>query len=247
MNTEDKEITKSNNRLLAFISSNRIISLMTVSVPALYLLGYFHTYGYQIGFGMSGEFFPKSIQEHLVGSFIVIFLVVVDLWVYLRTHFYVLLLFFAVVFVFSFVAIYFLRNPVKFKFDAESRGGDVPERLYFYVYGPLKISVLMLATPYIVLCILISIVALPWFSYNQGKDLALGSIEHFEGCELAELSRDKSCIFLSKQTGDIANGMFVARSESHIAIWNGAFTEVFPTAGLKYEFRFGTKADDETQ
>ncbi len=41
--------------------------------------------------------------------------------------------------------------------------------------------------------------------------------------------------------------MLVAKSASAIAIWNGEFTELFPTDGLKYELRFGIKTDEESQ
>jgi hypothetical protein len=88
---------------------------------------------------------------------------------------------------------------------------------------------------------------LPAAGVSQGKASAERDRDSFHGCEQSELSQKKKCIFLFKDNELFAEGLLLARSTTDIAIWNGEFTEIFPTEGLRYEIRFGTKTDEENQ
>lgn len=44
-------------------------SLMTLSIPVLYLIGYAYDQGYLNAYGINSEFFPRSFQDYLLNAF----------------------------------------------------------------------------------------------------------------------------------------------------------------------------------
>ena len=49
------------------------LAAMSLSVPVLYLVGYFYYLGYLSTFGLNIDVFPRGIQDHLVYAFMVFF------------------------------------------------------------------------------------------------------------------------------------------------------------------------------
>lgn len=52
------------------LSMGSLLQLMAVSIPAVYLIGYYYDYGYLNAFGLNNEYFPRDIQEYLVKAYL---------------------------------------------------------------------------------------------------------------------------------------------------------------------------------
>ncbi len=95
------------------ISLTNIIALMTVSVPILYVIGYFYEQGWVEGFGLNEQFFPKSVHDYLISSFFVLYKVAADLFAYAITNYYVFIPVSIIMFVTGILALYYIKNETQ--------------------------------------------------------------------------------------------------------------------------------------
>ncbi|MDO6686731.1 MULTISPECIES: hypothetical protein [unclassified Agarivorans] len=245
MELEAKAEGKDQHPVLKLLTLNRIVGITTISVPVLYLLGYFYFYGYLSVFGVSSDFFPQTIQEHLVGAFVCIFTMAFRAFNYLSNNQWVLVISGVSGAVIFFVAVYSVLNPIKNPIASYINRKELNDKFHHYLVIPAIGGFLGSIVPYGAVCLLCLLLLFPALGHWQGKAWADRELASFQGCEQSQLSQKEKCIFLFKDNELFAEGLLLAKSSTDIAIWNGEFTEIFPTDGLRYEVRFGTKPDEE--
>jgi len=245
MEVEVKAAEKDKHPILRLLTLNRIVGLMTISVPVLYLMGYLYHYSYLAEFGVNSDFFPRSIQDHLVGAFVFMFIVVSNSYKYLNNNVWFLVTSGGVGFILFFVLMYGFRNPMKTPLISFIERKGSYEQFENYIIFPAIGAFLGSIFPYGLICLFWLLLLLPAAGVSQGKASAERELANFQGCEQSNLSHKQKCIFLFKNNELFAEGLLLAKSSTDIAIWNGEFTEIFPTEGLRYEIRFGAKPDEE--
>ncbi len=83
------------------------------------------------------------------------------------------------------------------------------------------------------------IVLIPYASYTHGKNLALNNKNEFNSCKLEFMKKDDECIYLIKEKEVILSGMLIAKSATHIAVWDGKTTIIKPLRNNTLEIRSG--------
>lgn len=219
----------------------RVATSVTLSVPVFYLIGYFYSVGYLGEFGLNEEYFPITIQDYLVMSFFVFMKVITTILTSAREKYWVVAIAAIVVGVIVLLAVHIGKN---YEFT-ESRAKSFRSYKYFdYLFYPFMSTIFTLVAPYAFVSFLFTLALIPAAAYVQGGHSAKEYKNDFNGCRLDKMMDNKSCVYL-KGGERHESGMFIANSDSHIAIWNGVSTEVINTDGMEIEIKFGQVAPGE--
>ncbi|WP_432455875.1 hypothetical protein ACRRS0_10590 [Agarivorans sp. QJM3NY_29] len=194
MEVEVKAAEQGKHPILRLFTLNRIVGLMTISVPVLYLMGYFYHYSYLDGFGVNSDFFPRSIQDHLVGAFVFMFIVVSNAYKYLNNNVWFLVISGGVGFISFFALMYGFRNPMKNSLVSFIERKGFYEQFESYVIFPAIGAFFGSIFPYGLICLFWLLLLLPAAGVWQGKASAERDLDSFHGCEQSELSQKEKCI-----------------------------------------------------
>lgn len=213
-----------------------VLGVMTISVPVLYLLGYFYHLGYLSVYGLSNEFMSYSIYDYLVQAFVVLLQLSTTMVNYLNEYWWKLLLWAGVVALTVVPLVYLIKHLALIVKKARTTFGW---KYADYVTIPSAIGFIAFFIPYSLVICLFALCVIPITAYWQGERYAGESIRDFGGCELDERSVKDSCLQIISKDYGIVEGDYIAQSSSHIAIWNGVSTEVVPVKDTKMVIRFG--------
>lgn len=209
---------------------------MTISVPVLYLIGYFYHLGYLSVYGLSNEFMSYSIYDYLVQAFVVFLQLSTTMVNYLNEYRWKLLLWAGVVTLVLVPLVYLIKHPAWVVKKAQTAFGW---KYADYVTIPSVMGFIAFFIPYSLVICLFTLCVIPITAYWQGEREAGLNIRNFHGCELNERSVKDSCLQVSSKDYGIVEGDYIAQSSSHIAIWNGISTEIVPVKDTKMVIRFG--------
>jgi hypothetical protein len=199
-----------------------VLSIMTMFVPVLYLVGYFYEYGYLSGFGISSEFFPRSIQENLVNAFLAFIQFVIAIFTLAKNNIDKLLILGGIITLLTFIIMLIEKKKdyLIYKLTKIRKYKHIDMILL-----PITAGIFGVFIPYVILIILGFIVLIPYSSYMQGAYDAEKSILKYRQ-ELKE-NKDKS-IYIFKDGNLAIKGMFIAKSNQHIAIFDGVTSTIYP-------------------
>jgi len=225
--------------LISKLTLTSIVTLATLSVPLLYIIGYFFEYGRFSKFGIEPQYFPRTTQEYLISAyeFFIDFSIKILGYVSNFNGWYLLLL----PVIYMVFIVFLIRNKDEIK-PKVSNGWEKLRKNRVFQYLGLPVIGTIYGFGY-VFSILIYIFIVPSvlavLVYASGKSYSANQINKFESCELAALTRDKQCVFVVEQGVDTVSGLLVAKSKDYIALWDGSKTIVYPVADKTLEVRFG--------
>lgn len=202
-----------------------ILSMITILVPILYLIGYSYHLGKLETFGAEIEFYPKPIQDYFISAFF-IFLHSGNELIKLVSGNKIFIFVFIVgtLFIFICASIVWDKNREKIaqldvkaeNFRETNHSEFLKQPVFFILFSLLSLLLFLLV-------LLIGMV-LFYGSYKVGGNYAKNHLENFVACE----DIDNSCTFIYEGKEKQLEGIFVAKSDKYIAIWNGEETIDYP-------------------
>lgn len=213
-----------------------LLAAMTISVPILYLIGYFYNLGYLSVFGLSNEYLSYSIYDHLVQAFVVFLNLSTTLVNLLNNNLWKLLFLAALVALLLFFLVYMAKHPDWII----SKANKMSEWKYLdYVTIPSAGAFITFIIPYGAIVGLFALCVIPVTAFWQGERDAGGNMLNYRGCDLEKRSVKDSCIRVNVTSDNVIEGMYIAQSDSHIALWNGISTEIIPFKDTILTIKFG--------
>lgn len=204
------------------------LSVMTLSVPVLYLIGYGYYQGYLDAFGVSTDFFPQSVQDYLVSAFFAFSHAILKTFT-IATEKYWIFVIAAIVMAGLGVLIVWVtgdRRQIAIERKKEKFKSH-PLALYFVV--PASLGVFSLVAPYVIIVMLSFFVVIPYVAYRVGDDEGKAAIDRFQDCTLNEVSRIHNCVYVYRDDELQAKGLLIARSSDHIAIFDQGRAIILPS------------------
>lgn len=220
MSEESKASEKKDSKL----TLSTVLSITTLSVPALYLIGFFYDVGYLSSYGLNYEHFPREVHEYLIRAFFSKLYLIGELaknnipqWIAL----------FALIGVFLYHLLATYGNSKKDKIS-EKVESTKKHSWYKWLLKPAILATIGSLLSLYIFYILIIILLLLTFSIGIGKDQASKEIKVNNKCILESKPKEYPCTFLIKNNKVILSGLLIARSSSQIALWDGEQTIVEP-------------------
>ena len=202
-------------------------SITTLAVPLAYIFGYAYDQGYLHVYGVSNEFFARSIQEYLVFAFFACLGIATLILDYFTHH---QLGFAEVAIVFGGFA-WLVIFEEKHQFGAWLRSKAEPlkkHRLFDYFFFPFICSCIAFVAPALLILTICIFLLIPAIAYYQGQDGAEKEIAKAKACTCSTVPM-ADCVSLLDENGKpIASGKLVARNETHIALFNQGKTTIYP-------------------
>lgn len=205
----------------------------TILLPILYLNGLMFEEGYMGTYGINTEFFPRTVPDYLTYFFAGTIEVATLILKQPSSLFFILS---GVVFFIAFFITWIRRamnrpptqGPISDWLRArfESRAGTW---LVEHFGWPLVWAALVWAIPSIVAILTLLLIPSPFLFAEAGKQRAQEDLKKFEPCKIGQPVAGCSFVFKQGETGGepLMAGKIVAKSATHIAIYNGE-TWVYP-------------------
>ncbi|MBR7791637.1 hypothetical protein KDM87_03445 [Undibacterium sp. FT147W] len=201
-------------------------SLATLSVPFLYIFGYAYDQGYLHGYGISNEFFARSIQEYLVLSFYALLWIAISVIDFATKNQGLFWGIGTCVFITG-VAIRFVTLHHFDKRLKDFATACKQRRIFDYIFLPLITALITTSAPFFLIVLIAAVLLIPTMAYFKGENVAREQILKAKVCSSDSiLSGD--CVYLVENKKPIAYGIFVARSSTHLALFNNGKTSIFP-------------------
>lgn len=198
-----------------------VTAVATLSVPFLYIVEYAYDKAHLQAYGLSNEFFARSLQEYLVLSFFACFNIArstLELFTNSIGKFASTVL--GIALVSGFLA-------YKYPNTTQLRGESVSIKRSWLVL-PVVLACFASIFPILLLSILIIIIfSFPFSAYSQGQSIAEKEIMNAKVCTYSSAPTE-GCVSLLENGKPIAAGRLVARSPSHIALFNRGKTSIYP-------------------
>jgi len=217
-------------------------SITTLSVPFMYIFGYAYDQGYLHAYGVSNEFFARSIQEYLVFSFIACLEIAASIHDFFM-HNQRVFISFALILGCIALAIVFAG---KHQFGERLRGKAAPlkeHRLFDYFLFPFISASFAYVLPYALISTMLIILLIPAIAYYKGQNVAEKEIANAKRCAYTNVPIE-DCVFLLDNGKPIASGKLVARSSTHMALFNQGKTSIYPVKDQVVEVAPASKNPD---
>ncbi|HLO65313.1 MAG TPA: hypothetical protein VK165_20310 [Azonexus sp.] len=201
-------------------------AVSTLSVPFLYIFGYAYDQGYLHVFGIGNDFFARSPQEYLVLAFFAC-LGIATLTINFISQNEMLFLVIAITFgVIGWC--YVFANKHKFGDRLRRKVAPLKDHQWFdYFFFPLISASLSYVAPVTLVVSIFLILFIPAVSYFKGASDAQRDIDKATQCQYSKAPTE-GCVALIENGEPVALGMFVARSQSHLALYANGKTSIFP-------------------
>lgn len=201
-------------------------SITTLAVPFLYIFGYAYDQGYLHAYGLSNEFFARSIQGYLVLSFFACLEIAMSTLAFStknRSLFFILALIFGCIA----LAVVIIHNH---RLDERliSKSETIKKHwLFEYIAFPCMSAVFALVAPYLVITAISILLVIPGIAYFKGQNVAEKEIANAKACTYTD-TPDEECVSLLENGKPTISGRFVARSATHLALFNQGKTSIYP-------------------
>lgn len=208
------------------------LSITTLAIPILYLIGYGYYQGYMGAFGVSVDFFPQSVQNYLVAAFFAFSYAIVATLNIVAEQFWIYLILAAFMAGFGALMVWISSDAQQLAIRKHrERIRSNPLSLYFFV--PIGLGIFSLVTPYFLVVALSIFVAVPYIAHKIGDDEAKASIEAFRGCPVNERPNNKNCVYIYHEEKLVAKGLLIARSDEHIALFEDDKAVILPSTNYR--------------
>jgi hypothetical protein len=190
--------------------------------PALYVIGVVFHESYLAGFAIGAGDFPKTTQEYFVLAYYCLLLQAANT---IKWIVYVLLAWTVVCIPYVLIE-YQWRKAEDRLVDAQAarlRGRFNKEYLLAAIENWERVFNFIGAI--FLLVIILAVSAL--FASQAGQQLAMQQQKNFQGCDQAA-NKTAGCIFLRDNNVLIASGLAIARSSTHVALFNNGKTTIYP-------------------
>lgn len=197
----------------------------TLSVPFFYIFGYAYDQGYLHVFGIGNDFFLRSPQEYLVFAFFAC------LGIAISTLDFILKnekLFLVIATAFGVIA-WCVVFADKHRLSDRLRSKATPlknHRLFDYFFFPVMFASVSYVLPATLIISIFLILFVPAVSYFKGMNDAEKEIAKVKPCQYSTAPTE-GCVALIENGKPVALGMFVARSQSHLALYADGKTSIF--------------------
>lgn len=207
-----------------WISIPAVVS--TLFVPFFYIFGYAYDQGYLHVYGIGNDFFARSPQEYLVLAFFACLGIATSTLNFFTKN---EKLFVVISLIFGAVA-WCIVFADKHHFDDRlmskvTRLRD--HRLFDYYFFPLISASLSFTLPAVLVVSIFVVLLVPAVSYFRGQNDAEKEIAKAKPC-LYSTAPTEGCVALIENGKLVALGIFVARSQSHLALYADGKTSIFP-------------------
>lgn len=201
-------------------------SITTLAIPLLYIFGYAFDQGYLNAYDISSEFFPRSIQEYLTLAFMGVVHIAGITLKFFNDH----------ILAFVFIAIILGTLSLIVVVIKEKKWGQLlksklkkisNEKHFDYFLIPAITFSVVLSITYIIVASLALIVLIPGAFYFTGANVAKKNIENSTPCICSDKTSMLGCITLFDNDEQIAIGRLVARSNTHIALYNESKVSIY--------------------
>ncbi|MGZ5006873.1 MAG: hypothetical protein ACXWFI_03320 [Methylobacter sp.] len=200
-------------------------AVISLSIPFLYIFGYAYNQGYLQAYGVSNEFFARSLQEYLVFSFFACLSVFTSILEFFPNNIGLLSIFATIVGVIAFVGVAADKHCLNDRL--QSKSARIKEhRLFDYIFFSLVPAGLAICAPYLLSVAIVLILLTPATAYKAGKRIAEQEITNAKTCIYS--APKEECVSLLEKGNPVASGKLVARSASHIALFNQGKTSIYP-------------------
>lgn len=228
--TEDENISK-------YIAISA--SIATLVVPFLYIFGFAYDQGYLLAYGISNEFFARSFQEYLVLSFMAslnIFSSLLEFFAKNPDLLFILALFFGCI---GLAAVFTHRHRLDERL--KKRASNTSKHwLFDYIFFPVISAVFGVTAPFFFITVTSIILLIPGVAYFNGRSIAEKEIETAKPCIYASAPTE-NCVSLLENGQPMASGRFIARSSTHLALFNEGKTSIYPVKDQLVEVIPGKK------
>lgn len=201
-------------------------SITTLSVPFFYIFGYAYDQGYLRIYGISNEFFARSIQEYLVLSFFACLGIATSILEFSTKNQSLFFMLALIVGCFALAVVFIhkhhLGNRLRKKLEKTKK-----HWLFDYIVFPSMFAAFALTAPYLVITAISMILVIPGIAYFNGQSVAKKEISSAKPCVYTNAAADE-CVFLLENGKPIISGRFVARSSTHLALFNNGKTTIYP-------------------
>lgn len=201
-------------------------SIATLAVPVLYIVGYGYDLGYLAEFGVSTEFFPRSVQEYLVLAFYALLYFAISTYDAAQEQWHVILIMATITAGATLIAIAIHESRLSRRLQDLAVAAR-RHKSFDYVAYPTLVWTLSAVIPYALVATLFLVLFAPSVGYFKGRAVAREGIDGAAEC-LAWNPSAESCIRIRDGDKTVLQGRFVARSETHVAVYDGSTTIILP-------------------
>lgn len=201
-------------------------AVSTLSVPFLYIFGYAYDQGYLHVFGIGNDFFARSPQEYLVLAFFAclgIATSTLDAIAKNEKLFLVIAIAFGAL---SWCVVFAHKHHLGDRLRSKATPLK-DHRLFDYFFFPLMFGSLSFVLPAALVISIFIVLLVPAVSYFKGVNDAEKEISKAKPCQYS-VAPSGGCVALIENGKPVALGMFVARSQSHLALYADGKTSIFP-------------------
>lgn len=236
-----------NNR--RFLTIEKAVALMAISLPVLYLIGYFYESGYLSVYAVSTDFFPRSVADYLTWSFSAISVCSVDVWLWVTNHWYylfILLIFLVGYFLIVVFGAYVSRRSSLSRHGISTRFNKVKRtRGFWFILFPFGMSVFTIGVFLILLVLLLALILSPYVFYKYGEGNAKREIKSFQACNLIDENKKQSnlksgshmqeCVYIYRDDTLVLSGILITADATHAAIWDGEKSVIVELSGKRLD------------
>jgi|SRR5690554_3705382 len=208
------------------------LTITTLSVPVLYLIGYGYYQGYLSAFGVSADFFPQSVQDYLISAFFAFSHAIIKTLNIATEKYWVFLIVAAFMAGIGALMVWISgeARQVGIRRKKEQLQAH-PLSLYFLV--PLGLGAFSIVMPYVLIATLSLVVAVPFIAYWVGHDEGKAAIEFFQECKLDEKPKRQNCVYLYQGGELLVKGLLIARSTDHVAVFENSQAIILPSDSFR--------------
>ena len=228
MTEEIKDVKSIKSKTKSKLSEATILTVITAT---LFLTGYLYDQGSLASYSLNDEYFPRTFQFYLERTFFVFLTVMSDLISYLgRNPFSTVGI--SAIFALVFLVMIFMVKSVRVQElhqKSLKKGSALVKNKWFDpIFFPVISFILGSFLPYILIIAVGTATTPLWVGFFKGKADSEKAIKQFKGCDINKQSKIYSCIFILKNKKPIASGLFIAKSDKHIALWDGSDPHIYP-------------------
>lgn len=201
-------------------------AVSTLSVPFFYIFGYAYDQGYLHVFGISNEFFARSPQEYLVLAFFSCLGIATSTLDAISKNKKL----FLVIAITSGVIAWCVVFAHKHHLGERLRSKAIPfkeHRFFDYIFFPVILASMSYVLPVAFATSIFLVLFVPAVSYFKGISDAEKEIAKAKSCQYSAAPTE-GCVALIEDGKPVALGTFVARSQSHLALYANGKTSIFP-------------------
>jgi len=201
-------------------------AVSTLSVPFFYIFGYAYDQGYLHVFGIGNDFFARPPQEYLVLAFFAclgIATSTLDFMLKNERLFLVIAIAFGVI---SWCVVFADKHHLGDRL--RSKATPLKNRgLFDYFFFPVMFASLSYVLPAALVISIFLVLLVPAVSYFKGESDAEKEIAKARPCQYSTAPTE-GCVALIENGKPVALGIFVARSQTHLALYANGKTSIFP-------------------